>query len=800
MATSLSELPGSRTSLSQCDSTDVDKTDIAGGNERNNSARVDIIKEFSGTIKDIGESELSAMRPRSFSDVSFREFKQRQLNTKEEQRVDKYRSRNVDFESKNVDDLSSKRTLAATAGIKSGKDLEKKQSVKVIICRESENVNELERGRKIHQSKDRECASKTTPLLTRSKSAHGRTNFSSLSEDEDDIPPPKPALPEKYRTSYFLQQFQNLKNSKSQSELETGLEEHEKYLFKSDLPNVERGLSVSGNEYRSSLATCQTDEKIGKLNLMGSSKSGKTQSSKIEKLDPKSEGKDTRNGSKNKSNIFSGRRSKPFRSESKIAVFRSYDAKLRAIALKRELDTLRSSEHVRHRLSSAEQTDVTDFKRDISHLRKTGSDKSEDSSVQNSSTVTYEIGGDMYISYSARSKTAGARNFAQKTHGSKPDGATTLSGKSKTENIRQNQGATSIMLQNDVSVFHSKDGSQIPSGVSRKAFPQSGALKGSNLNQDSETLNHTSEIMPKMVEAEAGQHRYCLTRRNLRSKSEPSLLRKTINSDTIPKTKAHDLDQNQVQDRSSVLTKSVPHLDNRGKDHTEFGRAAPHIKRKQDTIRKFNYDSFAQLREKIRTDYQRKPDRKDSDSPQYIATADVDTFGNVAKLNRKASDAASMGDNRSDEEKFAALSRSKIVHTKSSSLDSHLESNSRIQQHKKVVHPVIKLASSTSLTDYRSSPVDTTLVLDSSSSSDSLDVYLSENKGVKHETFNTDIPPLPKKTLKQNTVGIQSQDGKIPQGGEKSTQQKVVLRQCRIGSDVAFSLIGLKKTDPKVGG
>ena len=820
MASAWSETPGSETKLSQDNNSDFligGSADAEHGKETNRTARadfnrgtasaVDETRGIDGIEKDkttvattadlvrlrekktdnnYEDAEVSGMRPRSFSDASFSKagkIRHKKLDTKEA--VLKWRrERGIKFE-KRAEDDSNRQTSRApetktefVSGSINDKDFERKQAVKVIICRESKVMNEPEKGRKTRQDQNQDLKStkKSGHLLSRSKSAHGRTNYSSLSEDEDDIPPPKPALPEKYRTSYFMQQIQSLKPDKPPADIEKRLDELEKHLFRSDLLNVEKDLSATDNK-RNDVAVQKTSDNIQKVDgkwTQTKRNSGQFVLSNTHKsVGEVDTDKDTKEGvSDKKFDVSSGRGRKPFRSDSKIALFRSYDSKLRAIALKRELDTLRSSEHVRQRLSSSEQTDVIDLQKELDDINKY---KFETKLAGPAASDTSDSGS--LSSSSVRSKTTGARNIAQNTVSFKP-------------NVYHDSiGAKTLLTESKVD----KHG--------RRAFPPSGTLKGVNSYSDGyESLNNRSEGLSKASNAVGEQGRDSLQRKNSRSKSESSLVRKTLDSGAIPKTVKNEVAHNQTKDglnasRGLNLSKSVSNI-NRGRENASLSRSITHLKRKQDTIRKFNYDTLAQAREKIRISYERKPDRQDSESPLYTPSGqDVD---DDQHLFPEASDSgASVGDNRSDEEKYAALSRSKILHSKSSSLDSHLKSNTNHRLHQKVVRPSVKLASSASLTDYRSSPIDTTLLLDSSSSScDSFDVYLTENKGIKHEKFNTDIPPIPKKTLKPKSVGIQSWD----QDGEKTMQQKVVLRQCRIGSDVAFSLVGLNQSQAnKVG-
>ena len=827
MASTGSETPGSETNLSQ----DDDKIDfLIGGNaegenrnEINRSGTVNVDGNVASAVNETrntdenekqktigmtadlvrmrekktnagnpGDSEASYMRPRSFSDASLSKackIRHKKLDTKEA--VLKWRrERGIKLKNSSEDDHNKQTSRATETNTHSvsehfkDKDAEQKQSAGIIVCRESKVVNEPDRGRKTRQYQNQNLKStyKSYHALSRSKSVHGRTNYTKSSEDEDDIPPPKPALPEKYRTSYFMQQIQSLKPDKPATGIEKRLDELEKHLFRTDLHSAEEDLSVTDDKITDFTAqnTSANKPRADRTETKIRENSRQDILSKSRSVDEGANDNDRRKGDLDRKSVITGRGRRPFRSESKIALFRSYDSKLRAIALQRELDTLRSSEHVRQRLSSSEQGDIIDLKRELEKINKANSETRHPGPATGDSTVNSDSGS--FKSSSVRSKTTDVRNIAQNTLSYKPNV------------FHENAGAKTLLEESKTDKHD------------RRAFPQSGPFRRENSYGDaSESLDKRFETLQSVSETShgvKGQDRASLQRRDSRSKSETCLVRKTLDSGAIPKTVQNEVAHSQTKDklnasRGSHLSKSVSNI-NRRKENAPLSRSVTHLTRKQDTIRKFNYDSLAHVREKIRANYERLPDRQDSESPLYTPT-----IGDDQRVSPEGWDSGtSVGDNRSDEEKYAALSRSKILHSKSSSLDSHLEPNVKHHQRQKVVRPVVKLASSASLTDYRSSPIDTTLLLDSSSSScDSFDLYLNENKGVKRETFNTDIPPLPKKTLTPKNIGIQSEHGKDGlQAGEKPPQQKVVLRQCRIGSDVAFSLVGLNRTQAnKVG-
>ena len=632
------------------------------------------------------------------------------------------------------------------------RNLDKKKAVKVIICRESKVVKEPDRGRTRNQDRNTE-SDKVRPLLSRSKSAHGRTNFSSLSEEDDDRPPPKPKLPESYRPYYFLQQVEKLKPVTSQSAIQQGLHEDESHYFRSAVPYTEKQFDETETSIKK-IHTSEVPEDRKQRHVNESDTKGTTLSVDKESGPKKNEVRSSKSGD------TSGKGKKVFRSDSRIASYRSFDAQLRADALKKELDTLRSSEHVRQRLSSSEQNDVSQPKIDLTNLRKPAIDR--------------------------HSLKLGANDNAHNVTG--------LKSSTYHESSREKHGAQAP----------SKEDKTDTKGSFRRAFLPSRAHKETTSGKTSDTPNQRWENLVKMIDEKRKQDKEQLTsstlqRRDSRSKSESSLIRKTLDSSAVPKSSRTDLVSNPTKDkqsnpRVSKLSKSVSHLITKKDDKIPAIKPALHIKRKKDTIRKFNYDLIAQAREKVKLNYQRKPERNESDSPLYIDTPERDSDAVDSILDTRVRE---VGDNRSDEEKYAALSRSKILHSKSSSLDSHLDATKKVDKNKSSAHPIAKPTSSSSLTDYRTRPIERSTD-NISSSTDSLEVYLSENKGVKHETFNTDIPTLPKKELKAGKAKIASKDENLTGKAETSTQQKIVLRQCRIGSDVAFGLVGLHKTKPEV--
>ena len=116
-----------------------------------------------------------------------------------------------------------------------------------------------------------------------------------------------------------------------------------------------------------------------------------------------------------------------------------------------------------------------------------------------------------------------------------------------------------------------------------------------------------------------------------------------------------------------------------GSSHdSEMSRSMSNLRRQNETIRKYNYGSVEQQREHVRERFQKeKMTRVESLSPDD-ASINLERELQVAKERlmmlrgeqKETGNGKSVSDNRSDEEKYAALSRGMVVHNKSSSLDS----------------------------------------------------------------------------------------------------------------------------------
>ena len=247
--------------------------------------------------------------------------------------------------------------------------------------------------------------------------------------------------------------------------------------------------------------------------------------------------------------------------------------------------------------------------------------------------------------------------------------------------------------------------------------------------------------------------------------------------------------------------------------NSQLSKSASNLRRKLNTITKFNYSSVEQMRENVRARYQQsdRKNRPDSFSPEMDdvdkrVSADFKAGGQqkfdlrVGANTSDLKDMKTIGDNRSDEEKYAALSRSKIVHSKSSSLDSQLDQNpagraknntaelrhdnnqyknyavnkhgpDHLAERMKLTFNLDKIAQRSSKTGAQY--VNVPKYKDSRTTRDEADLAYSDseyivNKGAK---LSHSVP-----NLLSNT----------------SQQGKIVLRQCRIGADVVFGLVAVQ--------
>lgn len=338
---------------------------------------------------------------------------------------------------------------------------------------------------------------------------------------------------------------------------------------------------------------------------------------------------------------------------------------------------------------------------------------------------------------------------------------------------------------------------------------------------------------------------------------------------------------------------------------SQLSKSVSNLRRKHDTIRKYNYGLVEQKREHVRERFMKeKKNRVESLSPDD-ASINLEREMQVAQerlmmLQGNQKDGKTVSDNRSDEEKYAALSRSRIVHSKSSSLDSKEVEEKSNQVLDKMKHDRMRLtfqdsnqsAQKLRKTAYVKPHVNTSVdinkgrlvyddfqrkvpdtysdVYKGQRQTDLVDVDRKYTKGVTsapkdvpnvsnykddrnvqigYKDQRTDRSQNPKytsavptklgdnilqnkgnidtnKMMVQNrenvTVGKQiSQDSGIAERHKTKSEQmqkkpsqdhggvlkqevnsqtgKVVLRQCRVGSDVVFGLVAVQEPQKKVG-
>lgn len=430
-------------------------------------------------------------------------------------------------------------------------------------------------------------------------------------------------------------------------------------------------------------------------------------------------------------------------------LYRHFDAKLQSEVLRKELDTLRTSKHVRKNSETMRQ-----WLESGSRLKSTG-----DLHVRFADEVTNnessDLNGDVHK--------VGTRTLPRQSKSLDLvlEKSRTKSGQKYGEVRRENETTNTRNYPPSGSAICTQSHSDI-----------SGRVDGSQTAHEAQT--HESRGLA-----------YTRSQGQTRSKSATALGR---NRDVLRK----DNDFNPlVVDHKNQLSKS-----------------ATNLRRKQNTITKFNYPAVEQKRDSVRTRYQYgdKINRAESFSP---GVEDVNRPESVSDspqtLDMKSVKAIS--DNRSDEEKYAALSRSKIVHAKSSSWDIHspqsrkepINSKHDNDQHKRglvrkpgaqVLSERLKLKfKSDRKAQVSSNSGANTVDLDSKTRVHDNDLPYSDSeyivsKGAKHSNKLPDLRPISPQQGK-NKVSNVTESGCSQHG-------KIVLRQCRIGSAVVFGLVAVQ--------
>lgn len=251
---------------------------------------------------------------------------------------------------------------------------------------------------------------------------------------------------------------------------------------------------------------------------------------------------------------------------------------------------------------------------------------------------------------------------------------------------------------------------------------------------------------------------------------------------------------------------------------TQLSRSATNLRRKQNTITKFNYSAVEQKRENVRTRYQQsdKKDRIESFSPglddidkpaetkeaegNSVQKADL-RVGTGNKVSADLRDNKTIGDNRSDEEKYAALSQSKILHSKSSSWDTQSKYNSLIKKHEE-----------TKLDNRRQAKPGTSYKSGANVSERMNLTFRSDKNAQRLNNIGAQGVNKPKdkdlrsKKSTDNNLSYSDSECVVSKGARSahnvpnvgsgtiptSQQGKIVLRQCRIGSDVVFGLVAVQ--------
>ncbi|XP_053374755.1 uncharacterized protein LOC123530832 isoform X1 [Mercenaria mercenaria] len=245
---------------------------------------------------------------------------------------------------------------------------------------------------------------------------------------------------------------------------------------------------------------------------------------------------------------------------------------------------------------------------------------------------------------------------------------------------------------------------------------------------------------------------------------------------------------------------------------TQLSKSASNLQRRQNTITKFNYSTVELKRENVRAKYYQsdKKNRIESFSPGLddVVTAhskasnlqniDLRVGANTADLK----DTKAIGDNRSDEEKYAALSRSKILHTKSSSFDNQLKQNSgKIhdgQAEPKYDNSLSKHGhkpGAENLAERMKLTFNLDKIAQKSNNTGAQSVHKPKYKDSKAKKGDTDLSYSDSEYIVKK--GAKNAHN-VPNVGSNTSQQgKIVLRQCRIGEDVVFGLVAVQDSAAK---
>lgn len=559
-------------------------------------------------------------------------------------------------------------------------DLERKTSMKVFVRRESQVVATIEKKK----------VAEVLPFLRSGNVDETKDlnikycsvdNLVSKSPGDNDVPPPKPALPKNYRISVLSVDYKTIPLKDDSDKIQ---EPHPEYRH---VNSADRWDSQQNTKYNTK------DEKGNQL--VGSVRHGRSSVSEL-----------------------------PARSTN--VLYRHFDPKYQSELLRKELDKLRTKEHVR---------------------RNSVKQKLESGARPKSTS-------DLHVRF-ADEINASEQTCAQ-------SGTRTLTRQSKSAII---PSETQFGTGPDVDMKY-------------KSGAKPGTLRDSE-PKGKRDMNVAENVVKQQVK----------------------------NSDLIRESRSAAA---AYRDRGPIRSKSAT-IYNRNRTgmsekqewktlQSGLSNSASNLRRKQNTITRFNYSSVEQKRENVRARYQQsdKRNRIESYSPGVDDFIDSNKEDSSTARKSGIKSSKTFGDNRSDEEKYAELSRQKIFHFKSSSWDSQPSqlSNPAVattaQSNKKGLtrQPYIHVKSEITKSHISKS------LLNAQTSSKTGDVRSDfRNHGsdlpfsdsecyVKNGANKTRFP----KTV--SNVGAKSE----PQHGasSESIHGKIVLRQCRVGSDVVFGLVGLQ--------
>ena len=639
-----------------------------------------------------------------------------------------------------------------------GQEPSHKTSVKVFVRRETEQlkagtVDKTERhndGFSAYNSSNMEAGQ---DLLARSRST-------GLLSEDDSMPPPKPKLPENYK----------LYSAKSldYSSVHDSLGRKRPVLQK-------QVLGISGHGTDSTKTSSNTEKPAGK------------RQSRLSESDTL------------------GRRVN--------VIYRHCDTQQQNELLQKELNQLRSSEHVKKQGEAVRQLLIEENKPNPKGSRVRFS---ADFTSQRTNTGTKK-NSDLN-SYGARKMIKQSRSLDLPDSGSQIVAEViNLPANDPHLAVRTDHPPSGSSVYRNINVDSDKKSvrelaQRLKDDLDQELLePRRGLIlqrgQGQSRSKSESVVNRTSMQRSKSSVGEYG--RLSEEQRNIQmSRSTTNLRRKC---DTITRHNNLEMEKKREKVRLNFERKKTHdqwECDTDGNDVHDVKQSK--LKNRFDTIRKYNNQEVEQMRERVRENYiknwrklidqQSDEETEDLRLNQGNKTSLITDESELQKSNnksvienttigRKNDNLAKtsqtreypvrpdklVSDNRSDEEKYAALSRHKILHSKSSSLDSHLQPS---ESHSSEIR----------------------------SEATNKKFGIMGIAGVRPDNSKKLLADVPKSFSNPLTSSIDRNeahsDSETVIKGSKThkfeNQPKLVVRQCRIGTSVAFGLVGVANSEVRI--